>query len=357
MAPSAFQSNPSAARSTVRIANGDDNDDDAMLDRAIDAMVRRVKKVDYDHDIPYVAGYSNDGQTVFIDRHLPRTFRYQGRSVAVERYLIVHEEVEKTLIDRLGLDYLHAHEIATRAEKAAVCAAHISWQSYDRFMQHYVRVMHDKPLSRIPADLDLTPYREEHDTELMARMKEAIRASSLKDARDSSASTRSELLAIGVSGALATDASGNTVSIRNGTLEDMEALLELERQSFAGDRISRAQYRRYLSCAPACVHIATIEREIVGVIIALFRRGSQCVRLYSMATSPQTRGQGIGNALMAHVEVVARARQATCLRFEVRTDNLDAIRWYERLGYQPFGRYNAYYEDGADALRYEKRIG
>ena len=31
-----------------------------MLDRALDAIVRRVKKLDRDHDIPYLAGYSQD---------------------------------------------------------------------------------------------------------------------------------------------------------------------------------------------------------------------------------------------------------------------------------------------------------
>jgi hypothetical protein len=31
--------------------------------------------------------------------------------------------VEKTLIDQLGLHYLHAHQIASRAEQAAVRAA------------------------------------------------------------------------------------------------------------------------------------------------------------------------------------------------------------------------------------------
>jgi hypothetical protein len=33
------------------------------------------------------------------------------------------KEVEKTLLDQLGLHYLHAHQIATRAEQAAVPGA------------------------------------------------------------------------------------------------------------------------------------------------------------------------------------------------------------------------------------------
>ena len=90
-----------------------------MMDRALDAVVRSVKALDRKHDIPYLAGYSQDGKTIYIDRHMPRTMRYQGRDIDTDRYLILHEEVEKTLIDQLNLHYLHAHQIATRAEQAA----------------------------------------------------------------------------------------------------------------------------------------------------------------------------------------------------------------------------------------------
>jgi hypothetical protein len=136
-----------------------------MLDRALDAILRRVGSYDRDHDVPYLAGYSLDGKTIYIDRHLPET---------VDRYLILHEEVEKTLIDRLGLHYQHAHQIATRAEEAAVRADGISWRAYDRFMQKFVKQVGDERLSKLPPDLDLKPYRDEHDYDLMRRMKTAM---------------------------------------------------------------------------------------------------------------------------------------------------------------------------------------
>jgi len=141
-----------------------------MMDRALDAVARKVKKLDRSHDVPYVAGYSKDGKTIFIDRHLPSEMEYKGRKINTDRFLLLHEEVEKTLIDQLNLHYLHAHQIATRAEEAAVRAARISWREYDRFMQKYVKKMGDERLTKVPADLDLKPYRDEHDTELLERM-------------------------------------------------------------------------------------------------------------------------------------------------------------------------------------------
>jgi hypothetical protein len=145
-----------------------------MMDRALDAIMRRVKSLDRKHDIPYLAGYSKDGKTIYIDRHMPPTFRYERRDINTDRYLILHEEVEKTLIDQLNLHYLHAHQIASRAEQAAVRAAGISWHAYDRFMQDNVKHIGDERLTKVPADLDLKPYRDEHDYELVQRMLDCI---------------------------------------------------------------------------------------------------------------------------------------------------------------------------------------
>jgi hypothetical protein len=147
-----------------------------MMERALDAVVRRVGKLDRKHDIPYLAGYSLDGKTIYIDRHMPRAFKFRGRTVETDRFLILHEEVEKTLIDQLGLHYLHAHQIATRAEEAAVRASGIKWRDYDRFMQKHVKTIGDERLSKVPRDLDLKPYRDEHDDDLLRRMLASVKA-------------------------------------------------------------------------------------------------------------------------------------------------------------------------------------
>ena len=106
---------------------------------------------------------------------MPKTMKYDGREIDTDRYLILHEEVEKTLIDQLNLHYLHAHQIASRAEQAAVRAAGIRWRDYDRFMQKNVKHIGDERLKKVPADLDLKPYRDEHDYDLVQRMLDCIK--------------------------------------------------------------------------------------------------------------------------------------------------------------------------------------
>ncbi|MFL6796042.1 MAG: hypothetical protein ACJ8F3_01370 [Xanthobacteraceae bacterium] len=147
----------------------EDIEDDVLLD-AVRAIRRRVRVVNRDYDIPYIAGYSVDGGTVFIDRHLPRSFPWLLKTVRVEPFLLTHEIVEKALLDELGLHYLHAHQIAVRAERDAVKAAGVSWWAYQRFMKKYEKAIEQEKLIKVPASLDLTPYRDEKDFALLKRL-------------------------------------------------------------------------------------------------------------------------------------------------------------------------------------------
>jgi hypothetical protein len=129
-----------------------------MLIDAVAAILKRIA-LDCDHDIPYLAGYSVDRSKIYIDRHLQKTFiDHLGRSHAVDRFLILHEATEKAMIDTWHMQYQHAHQIALRAEEAAVRAAGIEWRDYDRFMQQWIKKADSVKLTKVPANLDLTPY-------------------------------------------------------------------------------------------------------------------------------------------------------------------------------------------------------
>ena len=145
-----------------------------MLEQALREILGRVQ-VDRTWDVPYLAGYSRNGKTIYIDRHLPASFRTRGREVPIDQFLILHEAIEKSLIDELGLVYQHAHQIALRAEEQAVRAEGVSWREYDRFMQGFIKEAGDERLDRIPPDLDIKPYRDEHDFAVLTEMQKVIR--------------------------------------------------------------------------------------------------------------------------------------------------------------------------------------
>ena len=148
------------------------------------------------------------------------------------------------------------------------------------------------------------------------------------------------------------------VRVRRAELSDLDDLVALEETSFATDRLSRAQYRRHLDSETAQVLVASANhRRFLGTAVVFFRKATRVARLYSIATSATARGKGVGSALLDAAEHAAKRRRCHALRLEVRTDNDAAIRLYERLGYQRIGHYERYYGDGADAWRYEKKLG
>ena len=144
--------------------------------------------------------------------------------------------------------------------------------------------------------------------------------------------------------------------IRRAKPADLDALVALERASFTSDHLSRRQYRRHLHSASAAVLAAIDATGLLGKAVVFFRRDSDIARLYSIAVADAARGRGLGEALLATAERTARRHGARRMRLEVRQDNGAAIRLYERRGYRRFGSYAAFYEDGADAWRYEKGL-
>lgn len=146
-----------------------------MLCQSVDELLTKTH-LDRAHDIPYLAGYSVDRGKIYIDRHLEKNFvDHLGRKHDVDRFLILHEAVEKALIDSWALHYQHAHQIALRAEEAAVRAAGILWHDYDAFMQQWIKRADSGKVTRVPRDLDLTPYVDERDDELIAVMRGAMK--------------------------------------------------------------------------------------------------------------------------------------------------------------------------------------
>jgi [ribosomal protein S18]-alanine N-acetyltransferase len=137
---------------------------------------------------------------------------------------------------------------------------------------------------------------------------------------------------------------------------DLEALIELEQRVFAADRLSRASLRRLLTSRSARVLVAEAGARLVGATVVLFRARATVARLYSIAVAPSMSGKGIAGALLRVAERTAVRRKCRCMRLEVHATNRAAIKCYRKGGYRQFGRHRSYYEDGGDALRFEKAL-
>ncbi|WP_295384956.1 GNAT family N-acetyltransferase/peptidase C39 family protein [uncultured Thiodictyon sp.] len=150
---------------------------------------------------------------------------------------------------------------------------------------------------------------------------------------------------------------GAALAVRPATVADLGPLVELENASFAGDRLTRRQFRYMLTRARALMLVAArLDLGLAGYVLVLLSRGTSVARLYSIAVAREARGQGVSQALVAAAEAAVWEQDRAYMRLEIRRDNPASQSLFEGLGYRRFGVLCDYYEDHMEALRYEKTL-
>jgi ribosomal protein S18 acetylase RimI-like enzyme len=137
---------------------------------------------------------------------------------------------------------------------------------------------------------------------------------------------------------------------------DLEDLVELEENSFSGDRMSRRRFQHWVKASNRVFLVVESDRKVVAYGLVFLHKGTRLARLYSIAVSGTMRGKGIGKMLLLALEHEASEKGRFTMRLEVAKGNEGAIGLYESLGYRSFGEYHDYYENHGDALRMQKRI-
>ena len=138
-------------------------------DRRFQRRLAEIKtiRVNRRFDIPYVAGYSETGNTIFIDRHLSTLMEKRD----IQYLLVTHEVTEKALLDIFHLDYQQAHHIATNIEHEIALKSGVNWERYLKFLDPQMKTIGSDKVKVVPKDLDIEPYQDEKDFDLLKRMK------------------------------------------------------------------------------------------------------------------------------------------------------------------------------------------
>ncbi len=144
--------------------------------------------------------------------------------------------------------------------------------------------------------------------------------------------------------------------LRTASIADLDALVDLENRCFELDRLSRRNFRYMLTKANAVTLVDERNGSLLGYVLVLFHSGTSLARMYSIAVDHAARGQGMGRILVEAAEKAALERGCVYMRLEVRPDNTGAIELYRAMRYRQFGTFDDYYEDHADALRFEKLL-
>ena len=141
-----------------------------LNDPRVQKRINGIFKISFKNDIPYIAGYSKDGKTFYVDRH----FNPKFGKINTLPYLLIHEKTEKALMDIFNLKYQEAHHIALYSEKKTVVADGINWEKYNNYFKLYEKPLGHEKLIYVPKDLDLRPYHDEKNPEfkkLVAKIK------------------------------------------------------------------------------------------------------------------------------------------------------------------------------------------
>jgi ribosomal-protein-alanine N-acetyltransferase len=137
-------------------------------------------------------------------------------------------------------------------------------------------------------------------------------------------------------------------------LEDLGQVSKVEEASFPERPYTKVDFLSCLLIARGGFIVASRDSSVVGYVIAMGKGGAGVIQ--SIAVSPESRGKGIGEALMrAAVEYLAlRFRRVVLL---VDAKNEKAIRLYHRLSFLETGRkIEDYYPNGDDAVEMAKEL-
>jgi [ribosomal protein S18]-alanine N-acetyltransferase len=142
---------------------------------------------------------------------------------------------------------------------------------------------------------------------------------------------------------------------------DFEAMFQLDEACFAEEfRFDRESMREFAEERNAVVQVAEkVDGEIVGFVIAHFECVASEWRAYivTLDVAPLHRKKGLATRLMREVEVCALAAGVGWIQLHVFTGNEEAVRFYERLGYQRTRVRRGYYgSTGLDAIVYRKDL-
>lgn len=90
---------------------------------------------------------------------------------------------------------------------------------------------------------------------------------------------------------------------------------------------------RKLSVQPELFLVGTVDEEIVATVMAGFDGHRGWINY--LAVDPDSRRQGYGRALMKAAEQRLAAIGCPKINLQIRTDNLAAIQFYERIEFAP----------------------
>lgn len=141
--------------------------------------------------------------------------------------------------------------------------------------------------------------------------------------------------------------------LRRATLHDLDAILALERSTFADDAWSAESMRAELS-SPHDYYLVADRPETPGEVDGyaglLAPQGAGQGDIQTIAVAEPARRHGLGRALLRALLQEAAIRSVADVFLEVRSDNPGARALYASEGFEAIGERPDYYPGGVAAI-------
>ncbi len=142
----------------------------------------------------------------------------------------------------------------------------------------------------------------------------------------------------------------DSITVRNATLDDLPKLLEFQQgvvdwerpydPTIAPDPISYYNLRDLIKDGEKAVLVAVLNNNLIGCGLGMEKEGrhylnhSTYAYLGLMYTDPKFRGKGINAMLIDRLKGWALNKGLTEIRLTVYSDNVSAIKAYEKVGFK-----------------------
>ena len=143
--------------------------------------------------------------------------------------------------------------------------------------------------------------------------------------------------------------------LRLASERDIDFLVGIHKVSFETERITYKEFIMHLRNNRSRVTVYQ-DTFLVGYCIGVYLFTSKRARLYSVGVLPDNRRRGILSSFLEDFERDARQNKLEELFLEVEEDNELALGSYKRFGFEQYGVFPKYYENGKDAIRLKKLL-
>ncbi|MFI8688513.1 ribosomal protein S18-alanine N-acetyltransferase [Rossellomorea sp. NPDC077527] len=139
------------------------------------------------------------------------------------------------------------------------------------------------------------------------------------------------------------------MDIRFMTVDDLDAVMEIENQSFSIPW-SREAFLNEMEHNHLSTYLVAVEDEKLAGYCGVWLVVDEA-HITNVAVLPDFRGRGLGESLMRKIMGIAIEFGARVMTLEVRVSNMPAQHLYRKLGFQDGGIRKRYYSDNQeDAL-------